>query len=473
MEGIKGSGMSKRKNLLFIGTTSNAGKTFITGFAGKILKEKFGIKTCPFKGQNMSNYAIVCEYDKEISIAQASQAHLMQVEPKADMNPVLLKPLGEGRSQVVVRGVPKKITSARTYYQEIDALKPEVDAAYEKLKQDFDMLVIEGAGSGFELNLKNRDLANQHMMEKEDVNTVLITNIEDGGVFASILGSYQLMSDDIKSRFKGVIINNFRGDVTLFDEGIEIIEKWGIPVLGVIPNINYGLDSEDSLAIMQSYGEKNQNIVQVGVIKYPRASNINDIEPLVHDPNVQVSFITQRTNLDIFDKVILPGSRAVIDDLRWLKKTGIYEDLKTTGAEIYGICGGYQMLHKQINDPLGTESGIGSTDSETGLGFISGNIEFKAEKVLKRQDYTLYEGINVHGFEMHTGVSDSHPVLFESPRAKGSMVHEIFHDDNFRNWWLASEKNLQQWSFRSWKKGIQDNVAAQLTEIIDWERMLG
>ncbi|OGI21985.1 MAG: cobyric acid synthase CobQ [Candidatus Melainabacteria bacterium RIFOXYA12_FULL_32_12] len=467
--------MSIHKNLLFIGTTSNAGKTFITGFAGKILKEKFGIKTCPFKAQNMSNYAIVCEYNKEISIAQASQAHLMNVEPKADMNPVLLKPLGEGRSQVIVRGVPKKITSARTYYQEIDTLKPEVDAAYEKLKQVFDMLVIEGAGSGFELNLKNRDLANQHMMEKEDVNTVLITNIEDGGVFASILGSYQLMSDDIKSRFKGVIINNFRGDVTLFDEGREIIEKWGIPVLGVIPNINYGLDSEDSLAIMQSYDDKNRDLVQVGVIKYPRASNINDIEPLVHDPNVQVSFITQRTNLDIFDKVILPGSRAVLDDLRWLKKTGIAEDLKNTKAEVYGICGGYQMLHKQINDPLGSESGVGDPESEAGLGFIPGTIEFKQEKVLKRQDYSLYDGIIAHGFEMHTGISDSHPVFFDSPKIKGSMVHEIFHNDNFRNWWLTHNtgKTLQEWSFSSWKKAVQDKVSLRIEEIINWERMLG
>ena len=458
-------------NLLFIGTTSNAGKTFITGFVGKILKEHFKINTVPFKGQNMSNYATVCEYNREISIAQASQAALIGVEPKADMNPVILKPLGEGRSQVIVRGVPKKIVSAKTYYQEIDTLKPEVDVAYENLKQGCDMLVIEGAGSGFELNLKNRDLANQHMMEKPDVNVVLVTNIEDGGVFASILGSYQLMSEDIKKRFKGVIINNFRGDVTLFDEGKEIIESWGIPVLGVIPHINYGLDSEDSLAEMNSFEQKNKELVHVGVIKYPRTSNINDVEPLVHDLNVQVSFINQRTNLDIFDKIILPGSRAVLDDLRWMKKTGIYDDLKVTKTEIYGICGGYQMFHKIINDPLGTESCEGKPDKEEGLGFVPGNIEFKAEKILKRQDYILYDGIKAHGFEMHTGVSDSNPVFFDSVKVKGSMVHEVFHDDDFRKWWLNSG-SYKEWSFKIWKKSHQDRVAAELKELIDWERML-
>lgn len=463
--------MSKKQNLLFIGTTSNAGKTFITGFAGKILKEHFGISTAPFKGQNMSNYATVCEYNKEISIAQASQAGLIGVEPKADMNPVLLKPLGEGRSQVVVRGVPKKIITARTYYQDIDELKPEVDAAFENLKQQYDMMVIEGAGSGFELNLKNRDLANQHMMEKSDVDIVLVTNIEDGGVFASILGSYQLMSDDIKKRFKGVIINNFRGDITLFDEGKEIIEGWGIPVLGVIPHINYGLDSEDSLAEMKSFEQKHKALVSVGVVKYPRASNINDVEPLVHDPNTQVSFINQRTNLDMFDKVVLPGSRAVLDDLRWLKKTGIYDDLKTTKAEIYGICGGYQMLHKTVNDPLGTESGEGQPDKEEGLGFIPGNIEFKAEKILKRTEYKLYGAINVHGFEMHTGISDSNPVDFSSEQVKGSMVHEVFHSDNFREWWINRDSYID-WNFMNWKKSHQNRVAAQLKDILDWERML-
>lgn len=466
--------MTKKRNLLFIGTASNAGKTFITGFAGKILKEYYGINTCPFKAQNMSNYATVCEGNKELAIAQSSQAELMQVTPKADMNPVLLKPLGEGRSQVIIRGIPNKITTARTYYQEIDILKPEVDDAFDNLQQQHEMMVIEGAGSGFELNLKNRDLANQHMMDKKSVYSVLITNIQDGGVFPSILGSWQLMTEDEKKRFQGVIINNFRGDITLFDDGKKIIEKWGIPVLGVIPHINYGLDSEDSLAIMQSFEDKNKELIQVAVIKYPRASNINDIEPLVHDPNVQVSFISQRANLNIFDKVILPGSRAVIDDLNWLKKTGIIDDIKNTKAEIYGICGGYEMMHKVINDSSGTENGDGKSCIEIGIELIPGNINFKAEKVLKRQEYSLYEGIKVQGFEMHTGISDNFPVFFESSNIKGTMIHETFHDDGFRNWWLTynTGKKIQDWSYRSWKTSIQNKVASQIKEIINWDRMM-
>jgi adenosylcobyric acid synthase len=466
--------MTDKKHLLFIGTSSNAGKTFLTGFAGKIIKEIYNIKTCPFKAQNMSNYASVCEVNKEIAIAQASQASLIGVEPKADMTALLLKPLGEGRSQLVVRGVPKNIISARTYYQEIDQLKPEVDHAFTSLESDSDMLVIEGAGSGFELNLKDRDLANQYMMQKENVYTVLVTNIENGGVFPSILGSYQLMTDDERQRFSGVIVNNFRGDMTLFDDGRKIIEDWGIPVLGVVPHIEYGLDSEDSMAVMDSYTQKHQNIIQVGVIKYPRTSNINDIEPLVHDPNVHVSFITQRTNLDIFDKVILPGSRSVLDDLRWLKKTGIAEDLLNTKAEIYGICGGYQMLHKELQDPMGSENASGISDYEEGPGLIPASIEFKENKILNRADYSLYEGISVHGFEMHTGISDLYPIFYDSPRVKGSMLHEVFHDDHFRAWWLTynNGKTVLPWSFQTWKKGVQDNVAEKLKNIIDFDRML-
>lgn len=467
--------MSRRPHLLFIGTTSNAGKTFLAGFVGKILKEKFKFDICPFKGQNMSNYATVCEHNKEISIAQAFQANLVNLEPKADMNAVLLKPIGNARSQVIVRGVPKKIVTSRTFYQEIDTLKHEVDEAFFNLQNEHEMLVMEGAGSGFELNLRNRDLANHHMMEKDNVNSVLITNIQNGGVFASVIGSYSLMTEDEKTKFKGVIINNFMGDITLFDEGREILEKLGIPVLGVIPNINYGLDSEDSMAQMQSFEDKHRNAITVGVIRYPKASNINDIEPLVHDPNVQVTFIAQRTNLDIFDKVILPGSRAVIDDMRWLVRTGLAEELKNSKTNIYGICGGYQMMHSVLNDPAGTESGAGKPDCEKGLGFIPGSIEFKDSKILKRAEYTLFDEIKVDGFEMHTGVSDSHPLFFDSLRTKGSMVHEVFHCDNFRYWWLGcnTSKTVRYWNYRQWKKNIQNKIADNLVKIIDWDRMLG
>ncbi len=461
-------------HLLFIGTQSNAGKTFIAGFVGKILKEIFNINTCPFKGQNMSNYAVVCEKNKEISIAQASQADLMGIEPVADMNPVLLKPLGEGRSQVVVRGIPTVITKPKSYYKDIDSLKVQVDEAFYNLKIKYDKIILEGAGSGFELNLKYKDLANQHMMEKNDVDSVLVANIENGGIFASILGSYQLMSDNEKSRFKGVIINNFRGDISLFKEGVKIIEEWGIPVLGVVPNIQYGIDSEDSLSEMKSYEQKNKDPLQVGVIKYPRASNINDVEPLVHSPDVQVSFITQNANLDVFDKVILPGSRAVMDDLKWLKSTGLADTLKSTTAKIYGICGGYQMLHTKLDDPLGSESRSAKPGTESGLGFIPAQVEFKDNKILKRQDYKLFENINAHGFEMHTGVSDKYPIFFDSECVKGSIVHGVFHNDEFRNWWITetSVKRSLNWSFKEWKRQKQDEVAEVLVDIIDWDRML-
>jgi adenosylcobyric acid synthase len=348
--------------------------------------------------------------------------------------------------------------------------------SFENMKSNYDTILIEGAGSAFELNLKERDLANQYIMNKNNVYNVLIANIENGGVFPSIIGSKLLMSEEQKHRFRGVIINNFRGDITLFDEGVKILEdEYNIPVIGVIPNIPYGLDVEDSLSLMYSSDKKRVNLCNIGIIKYPHASNMNDIEPLVHDPNVSVSYINQKINLEIFDCVILPGSRSVIDDLRWLKSTGLFDDLQTTKTNIYGICGGYQMMHQKINDPLGSESSQKISQSEDGLGFIPGQIEFKKNKILLRKDFELFDGIMVHGFEMHTGISDSNPMFYQSDNISGSIVHEIFHCDNFRSWWIQKISKIKPklWDYRSWKKQIQNNVAEIIMDKLDFEKLLG
>lgn len=467
--------MKNKNDLIFIGTNSNAGKTFITGFIGKIIKDKLNINCCPFKAQNMSNYATVCEDSKEISIAQASQAELMKVIPSADMNPVLLKPLGEGNSQLVVRGVPQKIINARTYYQDIEALKPEVDVAYANLKKQYDMILIEGAGSAFELNLHNRDIANKYMMQKENINSILVANIDNGGIFPAILGASKLMTEEERAKFKGVIINNFRGDISLFGDGKSIIESWGIPVLGIIPHIEYGIDCEDSLSTMSSSQRKIDDAINIGVIKYPKIANINDLEPLMHDPNVLITFINQNTNLDIFDKIILPGSKAVIDDLQWLNKTGLYNSLKSTKSEIYGICGGYQMLHEKLIDKFGSENSKKQPISLNGLGLITGCITFENNKILKRQEYQLFNAININGFEMHTGISNTYPVFFNSNKIKGSFIHEIFTDDNFRNWWLETSKNIKikNWKYIEWKTSLQNKVSSIIEDNINLEKIIG
>jgi adenosylcobyric acid synthase len=274
-----------------------------------------------------------------------------------------------------------------------------------------------------------KDLSNLYIAQKYSTKIILVADIEKGGVFASIWGVYNLLPENLRSNVIGVIVNKFRGDRTLFDEGVRIIEeRFGIPVLGVLPYLPLNLGFEDSQSLKNFVQNKPHPAKKIGIIAYPTMSNYNDFEPLIADESIFVEFITSNVSLDSFDTVILPGSKRVVEDLRWLKKTGLFDALKERKKEILGICGGYQMMFEQIIDNECVETTEPSRES--GLGFIDDVIVFQKEKVLKKREYAIF-GKTVRGFEIHHGVSAKYPLSYEKGHIKGTFVHGLFEDDTF------------------------------------------
>jgi adenosylcobyric acid synthase len=417
-------------NISIFGTNSDAGKSTVTFIIGKILQE-FGLSVAPFKAQNFSNNAIVCDDGSEISIAQYFQADILGVKPSYQMNPVLLKSGANHSVSVIVEGQVVPVQNTREYYKNLDNLKPAVDRCFEYLDSKYDCLICEGAGSPVELNLMDKDLSNIYVATKYKTKIILVADIEKGGVFSSVWGVYNLLPQELQKNVIGVIINKFRGDMRLFDDGVSIIEKeFGIPVLGVLPYRPFYLGFEDSLGlrtIPQNYSNEKKKIA---IISYPYMSNYNDFEPLLHDEDIYVEFIESNSYLDRFDTIILPGSKLVLKDLEWLKKSGLFDQLKNSKQEIIGICGGYEMMFEHIIDSSAVESEIATI--ENGLGLIKGDINFKTKKTLKSGRYTIF-GNSFDGFEIHHGMSDRYPLSYEKDNIKGTFVHGIFNSPKFIN----------------------------------------
>lgn len=419
------------KSLSIFGTSSDAGKSTLTFVIGKLLQER-GISVGVFKAQNVSNNSHVCDDGSEIAIAQYFQAEVLGIPTSYHLNPVLLKS-GHGNSaSLIVKGRVVEDKEVREYYRDLDLLKPAVDECFAYLAERYECLLCEGAGSPVELNLMDKDLSNIYIAEKYNTKIILVADIERGGVFASIWGVYNLLPEKLKQNVIGVIVNKFRGDRSLFDEGITIIEeRFGIPVLGVLPYTPLNLGFEDSQSLKNFVQNKPHPSQKIGIINYPTMSNYNDFEPLIANETIFVEFITSNVSLENFDLIILPGSKRVIEDLRWLKKVGLFDALQTRQKEILGICGGYQMMFEQIIDEECVETAIPSR--EPGLGFIADVILFQREKVLKKGEYTLF-GNTVQGFEIHHGVSEKYPFVYEKDHIKGTFVHGLFDDEVFERY---------------------------------------
>jgi adenosylcobyric acid synthase len=420
--------MKKLKNISIFGTSSDAGKSTITFVIAKIIQE-LGYTVTPFKAQNVSNNAMACVDGSEIAVAQYFQAEVLGLEPCYQMNPILLKSGRKSSASLIVNGKTVANKDVLEYYRDLDGLKPAVKESFSYLNKQFDSIVAEGAGSPVELNLMDKDLSNVYIATEFKTKIILVADIEKGGVFASIWGVYNLLPQELRDNVIGVIVNKFRGDMSLFDKGVKIIEEeFEIPVLGVLPYIPFNLGFEDSQSLINYQQTSKKDAKRVAVIAYPTMSNYNDFEPLIADENIALEFVQHNISLDGFDQIILAGSKLVIKDLEWLKKSGLFAQLKTTKTEILGICGGYQMMFKSIHDPQAVESQ--EPISVEGLGLIDDDIIFYKEKIVKRDTYNIF-GKEVDGFEIHHGVSEKYPLFYEKDNIKGTFVHGLFNDEAF------------------------------------------
>jgi len=453
------------KPLAVFGTSSDAGKTTLVMALCRIFDDQ-GLKVAPFKAQNVSNNSAVTKEGREISRAQCLQAEAARVEPSYLFNPVLLKSHGNGTVQVVVNGLVHQNQTIAAYYAEIDNLKQQVKQAFSQLQQDYDLIVAEGAGSPVELNLLNKDLSNTFVANSFNTKNILVADIERGGVFASIYGTLELMDPVMRSNLIGVVINKFRGDRRFFDEGEKIIaERFGVPVLGVLPFKPLNIDMEDSQSLRNYRQRLDDAKIRVAVIAYPGLSNYNDLDVLMGDAELYVELIHDYRPLESFDMVLLPGSKTVIRDLQWLKNQGLFEEILQFNKPVFGICGGYQMLCESLHDPDAIEHEVAIV--ETGLSFIDDTVLYRSPKILTRGQYPLFSYAGIRGYEIHCGRMDKYPLYYQDGCFSGTHVHGVFDHDAFRTaYFKAINPQYQGYAYAYYREaeiqGFADMVAQNL-----------
>ena len=401
------------------GTASNVGKSWFTTALCRLLYRR-GVRVAPFKAQNMSNNSYPCARGAgEIGRSQVTQARACGLAPEPAMNPVLLKPCGESRSQVIVQGKVWRTLEAREFYEHIPFLRQVALEAYEGLARRFDVVVMEGAGSIAELNLARRDIVNMSMARAAGARVLLVADIERGGIFASILGTLDLLTPEDRALVTCFAVNRFRGDRTLFDDGVEILEKRSqVPCLGVFPHSgDIHLDAEDSL----SEPHETQQMPNVAIIRFPRISNTTDFRWLggaawLDSPTAQR-----------FDFVILPGTKSTTQDLVWLRATGLDEWIvgqHRNGAQLIGICGGYQMLGEWISDPEGVDGPVGEWP---GLGLIAARTTMRSTKTAIARRARAAAGIEFDAYEIHMGKTTLKPGFGEFAILEDGTLEGVQH----------------------------------------------
>jgi len=396
---------------LFVGGTgSDVGKSVIVAGLCRLLKRR-GFDVAPFKAQNMALNSAVTPDGGEIGRAQALQAMACGLEAHTDMNPVLLKPNSSTGSQVIVNGRPVGNMSVTEYHNYKQTALAEVEAAYRRLAEKHQMVIMEGAGSIAEVNLMDHDITNLRAAEMADAPVLLVAYIDRGGVFASIIGTLELLSHAQRERVRGVIINRFRGEVSLLEPGVELIERrTGVPVLGVVPWLKLQLPEEDSVALARKPKTASGGGLKLAVVRLPHLSNYSDFDPLEREPDVEVVYLEEPQALDGFDMVVLPGSKTTLADLAWLRETGWAQrliDYTESGGCLAGICGGYQMLGRTVRDPHGVESLLAEAE---GLGLLDVDSELYIDKQTHQVTYRClpdaaragFQGAG-RGYEIHMG----------------------------------------------------------------------
>ncbi len=485
--------------MLIAGTSSDAGKSlFVTGLCR--VARRLGVDVAPFKAQNMSNNSMVCADGSEIGRAQYLQANAAGLEPASVMNPVLLKPGTDRRSFIVLRGQSSGTLEAGEYSTGRRRLAAAAWDSYEELAATHDLVICEGAGSPAEINLRRGDYTNMGLARRFNLPVVLIGDIDRGGVLASIFGTWGLLDDQDRALLSGYVINKFRGDQSILDPGLtEITRRTGLPNLGVLPWLEgVWLDGEDSLSLgnmsrnslsLDDGKDGDQRPLSVAVVRLPRISNATDVDALAQEPGVQVVVTTNPADVVAADLAIIPGSRSTLSDLEWLHRSGNAGAIRRrarVGTPILGICGGFQMLTREIDD------NVESDDNQPGLGLLPARVRFHPDKTLRRPHGT-WQGHPVEGYEIHHGTwledEDARTIGAEDFLAGlqldhiwGTMWHGSMESDAFRRAWLreVARQAGRAWEPRSDAPGFGErreqmiNTTADAIEsAIDVEKLLG
>lgn len=524
----------KAKCIMIQGTASSVGKSLITAGMCRVFRQD-GYKVAPFKSQNMALNSFITSEGKEMGRAQVVQAEAAGIEPSVEMNPILLKPTTDKKAQVIINGIVHGNMSAVEYHEFKPKLADMVRDVYVGLAGKNEIIVIEGAGSPAEINLRDRDIVNMGMAEIADAPVILVGDIDKGGVFASLAGTMLLLTDDERVRIKGVIINKFRGDIKILEPGIKMLEEIiKVPVLGVIPYTRLDIEDEDSLAERfnqkrfnqkldiededsqaERYSQKrfNQKLnieskeIDIAVIKLPHISNFTDFNALENIRGVRVRYVEQAKSLGKPDMLIIPGSKNTIGDFLFVINSGLENEifkLHASGTVIFGICGGYQMLGKEISDPWHIESNIEKIE---GMGLLNIKTVFHQKKVTTQVNATItnddgimegLDGVTVEGYEIHMGNTEcmedcspyltinsvqGHPeVRVDGVRNRdvlGTYIHGIFDNMEFTNGLinnLRKRKGLEiadgsALSFKEFKESQYNKLADLLRENLDMEKI--
>ncbi len=452
--------------LMLVGASSSAGKSLLSAALCRIFARR-GVRVAPFKAQNMSNNAGVCPDGAEIGRAQYVQALACGIVPRADMNPILLKPEADAQAQVVVMGRPWRSLAARDYYRHKQELWSIVTAALDRLRTEYELVIIEGAGSPVELNLKAGDIVNMAVARYAQAAVLLVGDIDRGGIFAQLLGTLWLLPDDERALVRGLIVNKFRGDPHLFTDGIRILEeRGGVPVIGVVPWIrDVGVAEEDAVALDRPQNTTANAGVDIAVIHLPHIANFDDFDPLARESGVRVRYVSSVSELGAPHAIILPGTKSTVADLAWLRATGLADAVvrhAAQGKPLVGICGGYQMLGSRIRDPHAVESTVSETE---GLGLLPVVTVFAGEKATHQASALVQggpgwlahcAGATIRGYEIHMGRSEVDTPWLEitersgrpvsvadgSVNASGTVwgcyLHGLFENTDLRRAWLSS-----------------------------------
>jgi len=467
---------------MILGTASHVGKSIITTGLGRVFADD-GYRVVPFKAQNMSLNSAATPDGGEIGRAQALQAEACRVAPSIDMNPVLLKPSTDTGAQVILLGkIWGQVTASDYHTRRVEQLFPKVIGAYRRLAGKYELVLLEGAGSPAEINLREHDIVNMRMAHAADAACVLVGDIDRGGVFASLLGTLELLEPADRARIRGFIINKFRGDEALLRPGVATIEtRLGVPCLGVVPFLHdLGLDEEDGVALedrasaarcWRNLESGSARALRIGVIALPHMANFTDFDALAPEPSISLAFLEAPEEMAMADLLILPGTKQTLDDLSWLEQRGFDRELRrlaASGIPIVGICGGFQMLGVTVEDPYGIEN-RSDPCRRTALGLLSVRTVLGAEKIVRRVRGSLRRSlfsnasappVHFEGYEIHVGEtfyeSGTHPLadiqcqgetkfvadgaVNETGRVFGSYVHGFFDNDDFRHAFIRATR---------------------------------